>query len=51
MLAQFGAVEMILGALHSTNKKDLKFLISADAQLSLCFKLAIKGNHNLKKCE
>ena len=36
---------MTLSTLHSTNKNDLKFLISADVQLSLCFKLAIKGNY------
>lgn len=35
----------MFSALLSTNKSDLKFLTSADVQLSLCIKQAIKGNH------
>ena len=40
-MAQFDVVEMMLSPLHSTNKNDLKLLISADVQLSLCLKLTI----------
>ena len=34
---------MMLSPLQSTNKHDFKLLISSNAQLSLCFKLILKG--------